>query len=192
MMTEMPACAGTAPRASRVSAWKALALLLCCATPLAMAASTPTTVNFAVNATVVRGCVVSGNPTQASAVPFGAINFGTYPALSTETVTAMAGSSLGSQAKIQCTPGTSVQVSVDGGQNLLAGLRRMSNGAGKFIAYTLDLLQGSATALAPNVPVGIALNETPVALPVRGTVALPGAGVAAGTYVDTVQVTVSW
>lgn len=182
------------PRALRPSIWLArvsrMALL---ALPVAaLAATIPTNPSFSVSASVVRGCVVSGNTGQVSGIPFGSINFGSHPALQSGNVQSMAGSSMGSQAKLVCTPGTAVQISVDGWQNRQGAQRRMSNGAGKYVPYNLELVQGTPALLAPNVPVGLVIDATPLALPVRGTATLPGATAAAGIYADTVQVTLSW
>ncbi|MBV7540989.1 spore coat U domain-containing protein [Acidovorax sp. sic0104] len=171
---------------------RALRLALVALPVAALAATIPTNPSFSVSASVVRGCAVSGNTGQVSGIPFGSINFGSHPALQSGALQSMAGSSMGSQAKLVCTPGTAVQISVDGGQNRVGAQRRMSNGAGKYVPYDLELVQGTPALLAPNVPVGLVIDATPLALPVRGTATLPGATAAAGIYADTVQVTLSW
>ena len=158
----------------------------------ALAATVPTSPSFSVTASVARGCAVSGSTGQVSGIAFGSLDFGSHPALQAGTVQTTAGSSLGSQAKLVCTPGTAVQLSIDGGQHGQGTQRRMSNGGGKYVAYQLELIQGAPTLLAPNVPVGLVLGATPLALPLRGTATLPGATAAAGIYADTVQVTLSW
>lgn len=159
----------------------------------AQAATVPTSPTFSVTASVVQGCIVFGDSSRTSAIPFGAINFGTHPALGTGTVNAMASASMGStQAQLLCTPGTTVQVSVDGGQHLQGTQRRMSDGLGRFIAYSLALVKGTPAPLAPNASVGLTMDGTPTVLPIRGTVALPGTGTASGIYTDSVQVLVSW
>jgi len=193
MVQEMHARAGRGSRArSQASPQVAIVLPLLCTSLAAMAATAPTSPSFAVNASVVSGCIVSGNSSQVTGVPFGSVNFGTHSAVSTSTVTAMASNDMGMQAKLVCTAGTAAQVSVNGGLNLQGAQRRLSNGAGQFIPYTLSLVAGTATALAPNVAVGITMGTTPTALPIRGNLVLPGSAAMAGTYVDTVQVTVTW
>lgn len=156
------------------------------------AASVPTTATFAVNAGVVKGCVVSGSPSQTTGIAFGSINFGTHSAVQSGTVTAMAGSSMGAQAMLQCTPGTSVQIVVNGGLHLQGSQRRLASAAGMFVPYTLWLVAGTTSPLTPNTPASMTLGTTATALPVRGMATLPGSGIAAGTYTDTVQVTLSW
>ena len=193
MVQEMHARAGRGSRArSQASPQVAIVLPLLCTSLAAMAATAPTSPSFAVNASVVSGCIVSGNSSQVTGVPFGSVNFGTHSAVSTGTVTAMASNDMGMQAKLVCTAGTAAQVSVNGGLNLQGAQRRLSNGAGQFIPYTLSLVAGTVTALAPNVAVGITMGATPTALPIRGNLVLPGSAAMAGTYVDTVQVTVTW
>ncbi|MES2609620.1 MAG: spore coat protein U domain-containing protein [Pseudomonadota bacterium] len=177
---------------SRANPQAAIGLSLLCTGLAAVAATAPTSPSFAVSASVVSGCIVSGNSAQVTGVPFGSVNFGAHPATSAGLVTAMASNDMGMQAKLVCTAGTTVQVSVNGGQNLQGAQRRLSNGAGQFIPYTLSLVAGTVSALAPNVPVGITMGTTPTALPIQGSMVLPGAAAMAGTYVDTVQVTVAW
>ncbi|CAN7148318.1 spore coat U domain-containing protein [Acidovorax sp. LjRoot66] len=193
MVQEMHARAGRGSRArSQASPQVAIVLPLLCTSLAAMAATAPTSPSFAVNASVVSGCIVSGNSSQVTGVPFGSVNFGTHSAVSTGTVTAMASNDMGMQAQLVCTAGTAAQVSVNGGLNLQGAQRRLSNGAGQFIPYTLSLVAGTVTALAPKVAVGITMGTTPTALPIRGNLVLPGSAAMAGTYVDTVQVTVTW
>lgn len=193
MVQEMHARAGRGSRArSQASPQVAIVLPLLWTSLAAMAATAPTSPSFAVNASVVSGCIVSGNSSQVTGVPFGSVNFGTHSAVSTGTVTAMASNDMGMQAQLVCTAGTAAQVSVNGGLNLQGAQRRLSNGAGQFIPYTLSLVAGTVTALAPNVAVGITMGTTPTALPIRGNLVLPGSAAMAGTYVDTVQVTVTW
>ncbi|WP_082604044.1 spore coat protein U domain-containing protein [Acidovorax sp. Root217] len=193
MVQEMHARAGRGSRArSQASPQVAIVLPLLCTSLAAMAATAPTSPSFAVNASVVSGCIVSGNSSQVTGVPFGSVNFGTHSAVSTGTVTAMASNDMGMQAQLVCTAGTAAQVSVNGGLNLQGAQRRLSNGAGQFIPYTLSLVAGTVTALAPNVAVGITMGTTPTALPIRGNLVLPGSAAMAGTYVDTVLVTVTW
>lgn len=186
------ACAGKRSRAGSRSSPLGVGVLLLCASLAAMAATVPTNPSFAVNASIVSGCIVSGNSSQVTGVPFGSINFGAHPATATGTLTVLASSTLGTQARLVCPAGTAAQVSVNGGQNLQGAQRRLANGAGQFIPYTLSLVTGTVTALAPNVPVGITMGTTATALPIQGSLVLPGAAAVAGTYVDTVQVTFTW
>ncbi|MDA8523564.1 spore coat protein U domain-containing protein [Acidovorax sp. NCPPB 4044] len=158
----------------------------------AVPATIPTTGSFSVNAAIVRGCMVAGGSGQTTGLNFGTIDFGTHSAVRTGNETRLAGSGMGGQALIQCTPGTAVQVAADEGQHAQGGQRRLSNSAGGYVPYALALVAATTAALVPNVPAGITLGATATALPLQGTVTFPGFGLAAGTYTDTVRVTLSW
>ncbi len=179
----------------RASLLRAAAVLGLAGLPVlrgAPAATIPTGARFSVGATVQNGCLVAGNPAQTAGLAFGQIGFGTWPALATGRQTAALGPAGGSQALLQCTAGTTVQLLLDAGQHALGSQRRLANGAGYFLPYDLTLASTGNQPVLPNVAVGLALGATPQALPLQGSVVLPGTGVAAGTYTDTVQVTVSW
>jgi len=158
----------------------------------APAATIPTGATFAVGATVQNGCLVAGSPGQTTGLVFGALNFGSFSALSAGIQSAALGPSGGSQALLQCTAGTSVQLTIDGGLHALSGQRRLSNGNGYYLPYSLVLSTLGNLPVTPGLPIGVNIGSTPQPLPLQGTVLLPGLGVAAGTYSDTVQVTVSW
>lgn len=163
----------------------------CLAQSLASAATIPTTASFSVGAVIQRGCMVTGSPGQTTGIALGSLDFGTHSALRTGTVSSMASAGTGGQALVQCTPGTTLQVKVDAGLHASGGTRRLSNGV-SFVPYTLTLVSGSGTLLAPNVAVGMAMGSTPTALPVMGSITFPGAGLSSGIYTDTLQVTLSW
>ncbi|CAM3793689.1 spore coat U domain-containing protein [Paracidovorax anthurii] len=158
----------------------------------AVPANIPTTATFSVNATIVRGCMVAGQAGQVTGVNFGTIDFGTHSAVRTGSETQFAGSGSGTQALIQCTPGTAVQVTADAGQHAQGAQRRLSNSAGAYVPYALALVAGTTAPLTPNVPASLTLGATATALPLQGTVTFPGFGLPAGSYTDTVQVTLSW
>ncbi len=194
------------PHAIRAAAWRGRAAgrpavrpsavpPLCLATLLslpAVPATIPTTATLSVNATIVRGCLVSGATGQVTGVNFGTIDFGTHSAVRTGSETRLSGSGAGGQALIQCTPGTAVQVAADAGQNAQGSQRRLSNNAGAYVPYALALATAPATALVPNVPAGLTLGSSAAALLLQGTATFPGFGLPAGVYTDTVQVTLSW
>jgi len=158
----------------------------------AVPASIPTTGTFAVNAAIVRGCLVAGGAGQVAGLNFGTLDFGTHSAVRTGTETRLAGGGSGGQSLIQCTPGTAVQVTADAGQHANGSQRRLSNNAGAFVPYSLQLAATPAAVLTPNISAGLTLGAAATALPLQGTVTFPGFGLPAGTYTDTVQVTLSW
>ncbi|KQM78378.1 spore coat U domain-containing protein [Xylophilus sp. Leaf220] len=172
------------------------ALLLCTASlalalQAAAAVQVPTTATFAVGATIAPGCQVASNPAQVTDLRIGRLDFGLHSALQTGNVSVPL-SSTANQSLVQCTPGTTMQVTVDAGQNASGLQRRLHNGSGVFLPYALFMTTGGNQPLVPGSPLGLALGASPTALPVMGMVTLPGTGAVAGTYTDTVRVTLSW
>jgi spore coat protein U-like protein len=161
------------------------------AATLLQAATIPTTASFAVGATIASGCIVAGNPGQVTGLAFGQLSFGTYSAMATGSKSASL-TSVANQALLQCTPGTAVQVTADAGLSAVGNQRRLAAGAGQYLPYSLFLTSNGSQPLTPGVAVGLTLGATATALPLTGTVILPGSGLAAGTYVDTVRVTLTW
>lgn len=170
----------------------ALGVALACSCVTVPAATIPTTAVFSVGATVQNGCLVDGNPTQTTGLVFGLLAFGSWSALTTGSQTVVLGPAGGSQALLQCTAGTTVQLTLDGGLHALGTQRRLANGGGYFLPYTLSLTTSGNQPVLPNTPIGMAMGSTAQPLPLQGTVVMPGLGLWAGTYSDTVQVTISW
>jgi len=146
-----------------------------------------TTRSFVVDATIVNGCAVT-----QSAGSWGKIDFGTVSGLKTGTIDADLLSSGVGGLRIECTPGTSVTMTADNGNNAAAGQRRlMQAGVTTPVPYAL-FANGSTT---PWTTQGIALSfpagATKQTIPVKGRATLPGS-LRAGRYVDTVRITLSW
>ncbi|WOI43461.1 spore coat protein U domain-containing protein [Acidovorax sp. BLS4] len=154
------------------------------ATPIATTATIP------VSATVARGCQISGSA-QTTGLSFGLLDFGVHSPVRTGTHSVMATGGSGTQAQVLCTPGTTLRVTVGSGLHASGAQRRLSNGS-QFIPYALTLVAAGSPALLPNVAADMALGATPTALPIQATATFPGSGLSAGTYTDTVQVTLSW
>ena len=150
-------------------------------------ATIPTKADFVVGATIQNGCLVSAAPAQTTGVVFGQITFSGVSALvvSAQTV------ALGAAAQLQCTTGTSARLTLDGGQHASGTQRRLSNGTA-FVPYAVSLTTAGNLPLLPGVEVGIAIGATPQTLPLQASILLPGTGLPAGLYTDTVQVTVAW
>jgi spore coat protein U-like protein len=154
------------------------------------AAAIPTTASFAVNASVVSGCWIVGNPTLTSGVAFGTLDFGSHPAMQAGNYNA-AISLAGNPIQIQCTPSLAVSMTIDGGQNALGNQRRMRFGS-YFIPYTLSTQAGGGVLMQPNVAISINVSAGPAVLPVYGRASPSGSGVPGGQYTDTLQVLISW
>jgi spore coat protein U-like protein len=159
--------------------------------PAAAATAVPTTANFLVSATVTAGCWVVGSISQTSGIGFGMLDFGTHPAVQGGTYTAAVGMAGGSPAQVQCTPGATVTMTIDAGQNALGAQRRMRSGA-HYLPYHLTTLPGGGVSIAPGTGISVDASAGPTVLPVHGAAVAPGTGLPAGLYTDTVQVVFSW
>jgi spore coat protein U-like protein len=142
-----------------------------------------TTATVQVSASIVAGCVVT-----STGGLYGTLNFGTYSALSTAAVSvALAGG-----VTLQCTPGVSVSMVVDGGLHNASG-RHLKVGSGTAqIAYQLfqDAAHSQNLGIAQSVNVPYT-NASAIRLPIFGYVLLPG-NQPVGTYSDTLQVQLSY
>ncbi|KAF1032199.1 MAG: hypothetical protein GAK37_00549 [Pseudomonas sp.] len=159
------------------------ALVLACAAclPLPLAAVTGATMQ--VSASIVAGCLVVGGVSN-----YGNLNFGSYSALSTSTVSA----AVTSGVQLQCTPGVTLSMSVDGGQNNSSGRHLKLNTGSAQVAYQLFTDAGLSQALGVSQNVNVAYsNANNITLPLYGRVVLPG-NQPAGTYSDVLQVQLSW
>ncbi len=167
----------------------AMGLFLVCAhaaTPI------PTTATFTVNATVVAGCMVVGNPTQSSGIGFGMLDFGTHPAVLGAAVPTSVGMNSGSMAQIQCTADVPVTMTLDGGQNAAGQQRRMKMAPNHYIPYTLHGSASGNNPITPGVGMPVDTRQGAMTLPVWGITNMPTSGLPAGQYSDTVQVLFSW
>ncbi len=152
----------------------------------------PTTATFTVNATVVAGCMVVGNPTQTSGIGFGMLDFGSHPAILGANINASVSMSGGSMAQIQCTSGVPVTMTLDGGQNASGSQRRMKLAPNHYISYNLHATASGNSPIAPGVGISVNTNNGVMTLPVWGIASVPASGLPAGQYSDTVQVLFSW
>jgi spore coat protein U-like protein len=145
--------------------------------------------NLGVQLVISSGCSVSGGTASSTGNDFGTLNFGSYASL-TNTIRAQttAGSS---GIRINCTNALPYSISLDNGAHSSSNQRRLADGSGNYINY--NIYQDSAYAIAwssttPKVGVG---SGTATDLVFYGSVP-GGQTAAAGTYSDTVVVTVSW
>lgn len=154
------------------------------------ASPVPTTANFMVSATVSYGCWVVGNAALTSGIGFGRLDFGSHPAIQAGNYDAVIGMA-GSPAQVQCTPGATVTMTIDGGQNPQGSQRRMRFGS-HYLPYTLTTQPGGGTVVQPGSGVSVDASAGPTLVPVYGRATAPGGGLPAGQYTDTVQVVFSW
>lgn len=156
------------------------------------ATQVPGSATFTVNATVAAGCLVVGNPTQTTGVGFGMLDFGTSPAVISGTMNASIGMSGGNMAQIQCTSGTAVTMTLDGGQNAVGNQRRMKRAPNHYLPYSLYAAPGGNSPITPGVGISVDTTQGAMYLPVWGIATSPGSSLPAGSYSDTVQVVFSW
>ncbi|ELY3758138.1 spore coat protein U domain-containing protein [Cronobacter universalis] len=148
-----------------------------------------TTQSFQVSATVAAGCSV----TTGTGGVMGTLNFGTRSGVeSTRVSTSFVPSS---SLLLACTPGVALSMSIDGGQNYGSSVRNMVRGGGTervpYRLYTSSSLN-AASEIGVNQAVTIAYsNSNNISLPLFGAAQLTGFS-PAGSYTDTLTVTLSW
>ena len=164
--------------------WFAVALVL-----MPGAALAETSKSFQVAADIVKGCFVSTN----GAGQWGQINLGTVSGIARGTVSADLLSTAVAGIQIECTPSMTATVSADTGNHAVGGVRQMGlNGTSSaLIPYQLYADGSSTPWTTQSVSLTFVAGATKRVLPVRGTATLSGAMVA-GTYTDTVRITLSW
>lgn len=159
------------------------ALALLCAGSLPLPLAAVPSQSFQVSATVTAGCLVVGGVTQ-----YGSLEFGTTSALSTSTVQV----ALSSGVQLQCTPGVTMNMTVDGGQYNNSGRHMQLNSGSARVAYQLFRDAAYSQALGISQSVSVAYTDASnISLPIFGQVQLPG-NVPGGTYSDVLQVQLSW
>ncbi|MEM6161519.1 spore coat U domain-containing protein [Erwinia sp. P6884] len=143
---------------------------------------------FQVTASIVNGCVISGTNTSV----FGALDFGSYPGVGDRSVTA--GFVQNATLNLACTPGTTLSMSIDGGSNYTTTRNlRVANNS-NLVGYTLysSATYSATSAIPVNQNVALSYsNANNITLPLYGLLQLSGVN-RAGTYSDTLRVTLSW
>ena len=143
---------------------------------------------FPITALVVNGCSVVTDGSGR----WGTIDLGTTPGAAGATIQSSLVSAGGAGIAIDCTPGVSAALAADGGDNAVAGGRFLKLAGGTAtIPYQL-YADGSSTPWTTGT---VSLPFTPSTgrrlVPVR-SVATLSAPTPAGTYTDTVRVTLTW
>ena len=160
---------------------KALLLVVAGCLPLPLAAVVSQ--SFQVSASVVAGCLVVGGVSN-----YGSLNFGSRSALSTATVQA----ALSAGVQLQCTPGVTLNMTVDGGQYNSSGRHLQLNSGTARAAYSLFRDAAYSQRLGVGQSVAVTYSDANnIRLPIYGQVVLPG-NQPGGTYSDVLQVQLSW
>lgn len=147
----------------KASLFAVTASLFAAAAP-AMAAGSPATANLSVSASIANACSVTGGT-----LAFGTLTAGT-PASGTST-----------GVTVTCTKNDSYALVLDNGTHAIAGTRHLANTANTdTIAYALTV---------PSLSAG---TGTAQSIPITGNIAAAAfATASAGTYADTVVITVT-
>lgn len=144
------------------------------------------TATFQVSASVVAGCVVSGTNTGV----FGTLDFGTQSGVATSSVSASYVQN--TTITLACTPGTAVSMSINGGSNYSTTRNLKVSGNTNTVPYYLYTNAAHTTAIPVSSAVALSYsNANNITLPIYGLLTLPGP-TRAGTYTDTLTVTLSW
>ncbi|MCY1445117.1 Spore Coat Protein U domain protein [compost metagenome] len=159
------------------------ALLLLGAGVLPLPLTAATSQSFQVSATVTAGCLVVGGVSN-----YGSLNFGNRSALATNTVQV----ALTGGVQLQCTPGVTLNMSIDGGQYNSGGRHMQLSTGSNRVAYQLFRDAAYSQALGIGQSVAVAYGDANnISLPIYGQVQLPG-NQPGGTYSDVLQVQLSW
>lgn len=177
-----------------MKAWRASRRPLLLAAVLAGFAAPSAAQTMAVSADVVMGCALLTSH-ATSGIDFGALAFGTHPAVKSGAVTASVVATGGGAMQVECTRGMTLQVTVGAGQHASGTQRRLalSGNASYVVPYSLFTTAAQTTPLPANTSVGVTVpSDGLVTLPIYGSATLPGSGLMPGVYGDTVVVTLSW
>lgn len=141
--------------------------------------------------TLTAACEVNG-ATGTTGVDFGALDFGSNTTLFSEATSQVNGNGSGA-VSVQCTPGNDATLTFGAGQHdgsATGGTRAMSDGT-QFVPYDIYSDAGYATALTSGETMSITADGTVQTVQVYGK-AVGGTGLAAGTYTDTIAVTLTF
>ncbi len=143
---------------------------------------------FQVNASVVAGCVITNNESDV----MGLLDFGTQSATKNQAIdTSLVQNSA---FTLSCTPGTTLNMAINGGSNYNTTRNLKHTGENQLVAYRLYSHPSYRAASEIFVNQSIALNynnPNNITLPIYGRLQLNGSS-RAGNYIDTLMVTLSW
>ncbi|WP_162527241.1 spore coat U domain-containing protein [Sphingomonas solaris] len=141
--------------------------------------------------TVTNACVVNGaGAVQSNVGSLGTIRFTDQPGIFGNVDGQLVGS-LGT-LQVLCSPGVTPALTIGAGANDAAGKHHLASG-GNTVAYRLfsDSARTSEITIGQQLALGTA-TTTAISVPIYARVNSAGAVLPAGSYADTVQVTLSW
>ena len=146
--------------------------------------------SFQVSARITRGCLVNqALPGAGSLGELGRLDFGQHPSGASDRLSVALARN--PAITLSCTPGVALNMSVDGGQNPVGGVRQLRAGDAR-LAYRLYRDAGLGQEIPLGAGVGIAYDDpADIRLPIHAALQLPGRQ-SAGHYQDRLTVTLSW
>lgn len=155
----------------------------------ASADSSNGTIAVAIN--VTNACVVNGAASvQSNVGSLGTIQFPDQPGIFGDVDGELVGT-LGT-LQVQCSPNATPVLTIGSGAHD-AGARRYMAASTNMVTYRLftDSARTNEIAIGGQIALGTA-SSTPISVPIYARVNSGGQVLAAGTYTDTVQVTLTW
>lgn len=157
----------------------------------ASAGSSTGTIGVSLN--VAAACAVNGGSTTAGALgQIGTLSFPDQSGVFGNVDAAVVPSAGAGGVSVLCSPGLQPSLTVGSGANDSGGVRRLKSGANN-VAYRLytDAGRSQEISIGQQISLGTA-TTTAFDVPIYGRVNSGGLALPAGSYVDTVQVTLSW
>lgn len=164
-------------------------LALAIAAP-ASAGSSSGTIGVSLN--ISAACAVNGGSATANMGQVGSITFPAQSGVFGNVDAALVPSAGSGGISVLCTPGLQPAMTIGAGAHDSGGVRHMASGSDT-VAYRLysDSGRTSEIIVGQQISLGTATTSA-IDLPIYGRVSGGGVALAAGSYTDTVQVTLSW
>lgn len=164
---------------------------------LALGATAPATAQSAsgtigVSLNILAACAVNGGSSSATMGRIGAIAFADQSGVFSNADATMVAQGTTNAVTVLCTPGLAPQITVGAGANDAGNVRRLAY-LGNNVVYRLysDAARQDEITIGKQISLGTA-GTTALTLPIYARASSNGLALPAGTYTDTVQVTLSW
>jgi len=156
--------------------------------------SATVTGNLGITAIVGAGCQVNASNVTAGIINFGSLDFGSINTIGNQTIDAQTTGAGNGSIVMECSNGTTFTIALDNGQHFASSTRSMVNAGNPavLLAYTLYQNVARTVPWTTGSPLTGTANGAPATFPVYGRIPPGQTGITAGTYNDTVQVTISW
>ncbi len=155
----------------------------------ASAGAAETSRAFRVGAIIANGCAISAD----AGGNWGAIDLGSVDGLGGGSVQASVTTASAAGLQLDCTPGMTVNLTADNGNQPLHGVRQLVHAtrSGERVPYQL-FANGSQTPWTSQpIPLAFAVGTSRLSMPVQARAVVPR-GAVAGRYSDVVRITVTW